>query len=294
MNWKNKKVFITGHDGFIGQHLTSALKSSGADIRVCEVDLLKEKLAVGDDFQPEYIFHLAAIVPAASDVIRDSDVIENNIKITENVLEFACKIKAKVILASSSHVYPPAKIGDHPWKEDETIPDKTISVYGLSKQKVEGLIFEYSKKYGLEFLIVRLANVYGPGDKSSRFIPTFIRKCINKEFPLEVLGEKDAVRDFLYIEDAIKGLTNSANLLGYIKVVNIGSGSGTTIEEVAEIIKFRTNLAEKEILYRLSGGSKILYNVLDISLAKKKNKYSPSVGLEDGLVETINWCLKNK
>ncbi len=292
-SWQGKKVFITGHDGFIGSHLATKLKSDGADVQVCEVDLLKEKLIVKNNFRPEYVFHLAAIAPATTDKVNTAVIVEDNIKMTRQVLEYVYETKAKMILVSSSHVYPNSVNNQHPWKEFEVKPGEAISSYGLSKQKVEQLCVDYSEKNNIDLLIMRLANVYGPGDKSDRFIPTFIRNCIAKKLPLEVLGGKGVVRDFIYIDDVITGLMSSIDMAGDVKIINIGTGKETTIGEVAEIIKNNLGLEAEEIHYQVSQGSQVLHNVLDVAEARKLVNYKSSVSLKEGILKTIKWWQNN-
>lgn len=291
--WQGKKVFVSGHGGFIWEHLVAKLKSWGADVRWSDADLLKSKLEIKDSFYPEYIFHLAAIAPAVSDNINDGKIIEDNIAITKKVLEFAGKVKAKIILASSSHVYPPSS-NLAGWKESEVEWGNAVSAYGLSKQKVEQYCSDYAGKNNLGLVIVRLANVYGPGDKSNRFIPTFIRKCLEKKLPLEVLGKSDVERDFIYVDDVITGLTEAVVMIGYKQVVNIGSGTKSTVGEIAEIIKNKTGLGAEKIIFLTLEGSGVASNILDISKSKKMIGYSPEVDLEEGLSKTVEWWKKFK
>lgn len=286
--WKNKKVFITGANGFIGAHLVIYLKRNGAVVEECKADLLKEKLDESAYVAPDYIFHLAAIAPAVSDNVEAAKIIKDNVKITKKVLEFATVSKAKIILVSSSHVYPPSSnlVG---WKESEVEWGNAVSVYGLSKQRTEQYCVDYVQKNNLELLIVRLSNVYGPGDKSNRFIPTFIRRCLERRLPLEVLGESRVERDFVYIDDVIKGLTEAVVVIGYGEVLNIGSGRKSTIGEIAKIIKNKTGLGAAKIFFLTSKGNNVTSNILDISKAKEIIGYGPKVDLQEGLSKTVTW-----
>jgi nucleoside-diphosphate-sugar epimerase len=293
VRWREKKVFITGHNGFIGRHLVGALKILGAKVQVSEVDLLKDKLSEKDCAKPDYVFHLAAVAPAVSDKVDSLKIVEDNINITKNVLEFVKKTKARMILVSSSHVYP-SITSPKSWKEEEVEYGLAISSYGISKQMVEKYCIDYSNKHHFDIVVVRLANIYGPGDKTNRFIPTFIRKCVRKKNPLEVLGKGDTVRDFLYIDDAIIGLIDSVSLLKYANIINIGSGKGVPIRQIAECIKEHTGLAKEKIQYRTLKGGSVAYNVLDITKAKELLNFTPSVSLEEGLIKTIEWWNKQE
>jgi len=294
-SWQGKNVFVTGHSGFIGSHLVKKLTSLGANIQRCEIDLLKEDLKGKNYMVPDYIFHLASRSPSATDAVDASKIIEDNANMTKNVLEFARETFAKVIFVSSSHVYPPitADIA-HPWKESDIEYGKALSTFGLSKQKAEQLCVDYGKEYDLEILIVRLSNVYGPGDESNRFVPTFVRKCLDREFPLSVLGNKDAVRDFVYIDDVIDGLTKCNNVLGYTEVINMGSGLNTTMKQLAEAIKNEAGLENEDIKYQDTNDEKPAYNVLDIKKAKEMTSYAPSISLSDGVAKTVKWWQEQK
>lgn len=290
-NWKNKKVFVTGHGGFIGEHLVKKLISLGAKVEVCEIDLLKQNL-VDQNYQTlDYIFHLAAISPSSTDNVDENKIIEDNVRITKNVLEFCKKTKAKLFFISSSHIYPKSYVGDPTWAEVDIAKGEALTVFGLSKQASEQLCLDYSKKYNLDILILRISNVYGPGDKSNRFLPTFIRKCLNKNFPLEVFGNKDTQRDFIYITDVIDGLTQAVDLLGYIKVLNVGSGVGVTIEEVAKIINSEFGFDQEKLKFNEQVG-KPEANILNIAEARRVMSFSAKVSLSDGVRETVDWWKK--
>ena len=289
--WKEKKVFVSGQSGFIGRHLVAKLKDLQAQAQYFGIDLLKDKLTVRDSFYPDYVFHVAAVAPASSDKVDFSKVIADNIAMTDNVLQYAKLSRSKVIVLSSSHVYPPLAGAAHSWKEDEVEWGKAFSPYGLSKQKVEQSGLDYAKKNNIDLLIVRLSNVYGPGDRSNRFIPTFIRKCLEKKTPLDVLGAKDTKRDYIYIDDVIRGLTESIDVLGYTPVINLGSGLGVTIGEIAEIIKKKLGRGKEKINYKAEKDKEGLSNVLDSARVKELTGFEAKTTLEAGLGKTIEWWI---
>ena len=137
-----KKALITGHAGFIGRHLADALKSFDVQLQECAIDLLKERL-IGQGYQKQdYVFHLAAKSPAATDAVDTAQIMRDNVSMTMNVLEFALAAGAKVVVASSSHVYPPVMGKDwRPLVESEMVPGKTMSAFGSSKQKIPAKYF---------------------------------------------------------------------------------------------------------------------------------------------------------
>ncbi len=288
--WKQKKVFITGHTGFIGRHLVDTLKSYGARVQGSEVDLLKERLVSHGYQPPDYVFHLAAKSPAATDVVDTARIIRDNVSMTMNVLEFARAASAKVVVASSSHVYAPVAGKDgHPLDESEVVPGQAMSAFGISKQETEKACREFGEKHGVPVMLVRLSNVYGPGDRSNRFIPTFVRKCLQRQFPLEVLGSGETIRDFVYIDDAVDGLLSASLISESMDVVNIGGGRAVSIAEVTNAIKHAADLDNQPVRYLNPEESNISYNVLNSNKALQKIGYVPKVSLAEGMQKTVLW-----
>ena len=288
--WHQKKVFITGHTGFIGRHLVVKLRSFGAQVQGCEIDLLRESLAAPGCQNQDYIFHLAAKSPAATDTVNTTQLIQDNLNMTKNVLELARMIGAKVIVASSSHVYSPVtgKEG-HPFTESEIVFGKTLSAFGISKQETEGLCRKFVQEYDIDVVVVRMSNVYGPGDTTHRFIPTFIRQCLRRKFPLEVLGNAETVRDFVYIDDVIAGLLRASQISGPIEIINLGSGRATSLAAVADAIRNAVDLNDQPVYYSSSGEDDVSYNVLNINKALQKIGYVPMVSLAEGIQKTVLW-----
>lgn len=286
---KQKKVFITGGRGFVGKHLVRVLSSAGALVETCLVDLLKDDVSSRGRQRPDYIFHLAARSPAATDQINAAKLWRDNLAMTENVLGFAAISGAALIVASSSHVYPPQSVRvGHPWREDEAVEGRTVSAFGLSKQAVEKICLEKAKKHGFKVVIARLTNIYGPGDESQRLIPTFIRQCLKRQLPLELMGPEEDVRDFIHIDDAVAGLL-SIGAARQGEIINIGSGRPRSIGVMIEVIKEEAGLAGEPVRYQKSrSAGDASYNVLDITKAGQLG-FAPAVPFRDGIRDTMAW-----
>lgn len=292
--WQGKNVFVTGGSGFIGSHLVEKLRKLGANVELCKIDLIKYNLAEQNFAKMDYIFHLAAYSPAVTDKVDNSLVEERNVKMTQNALQFAQSNKANFVFLSTSHVYPKANITNgHPWNEDEMKNDETFTPYGLSKQKCETVCLDFAQKYGINTIIVRLANVYGPGDMSNRFLPSYIRRVLGKESPLQVFGNRKTERDFVYIEDVVDGII-SAGEYGKSEIFNLGSGQTITIEQIAEAGRDACGQENVEIQYNDISNSVAEYNVLDSSRAQRLLNYSPKISFDDGIKKAVEWYKNNK
>ncbi|MEQ1885592.1 MAG: SDR family NAD(P)-dependent oxidoreductase [Bryobacteraceae bacterium] len=251
------RALVTGGAGFIGAHLCSALVSSGASVVVLDnlrrgsrealarcggsVELIEgdvrdfaavERVMAGADV----VFHLAAQSSVISGDADTNYTLSANVEGTRNVLEAAAKQSAnrlcRVIFASSREVYgDPEAV---PVAESAALQPK--NTYGISKALGEGLCEEFAENCGgnLRVAILRLANVYGPGDRD-RVLPIFLENALANR-PLRLYGGQQVI-DFVWIGTVVEMMLRSARLLdgqaGVLGPINIGSGQGTTVAELA-------------------------------------------------------------
>ena len=257
-----EQVLITGGAGFIGSHLANFFSNEkkflvrvldnlnhpspyyfkelqkNQKIEFIEGDIrdisVVQQAVRGCDF----VFHLAA----QSNVMRAegdySYAFGSNVDGTFNVLEAAKENEVKTLLfASSREVYGnPVQL---PVPEASSLNPKNL--YGVSKVTGELFCELFANQFGLDVRIVRLSNVYGPGD-SDRVIPLFCEAIKNDE-PLTLYGGEQIV-DFVWIEDVVKALWQILELPHVENPVNIGSGKGMTIRELAELM---ASIANKEV-----------------------------------------------
>lgn len=245
------KTLVTGGAGFMGSYLVNELsKNKGnhivifdnfhrgkiSNIKRCiknnKVKLIKGDIRNYNELEKigniDIIYHLAAQSRVMASVSNPDYTLSSNINGTYNVLKYASKNKVKkFIFSSSREVYG----NPNYFPVDEKHPLNPINLYGATKVAGERLCKIFHKTYNIKTIILRIANVYGPND-AERVIPIFLENIKNKN-DLKLFGGKQ-VLDFIWIGDVIKAIIEISKNDKYIgKVINIGTSTGVTIEELA-------------------------------------------------------------
>lgn len=320
--WKNKKVLITGGAGFIGSNLAAELIHLGAKVKIIDnlergkleyiesikdsIDIVIEDLknigAVKPHFQNiDVVFHLASKVGGIGFYLNSpGTVINENLKIDNNVLELVIKNEVLYYLyASSAHVYPKELQGspDAPAiSENQCYPANPELSYGWAKLIGEKQIL-YSLQENLlnaKVSIPRLIGAYGPNQdldlEKGSAIPVFCRRAIEYPnlAPFTIWGTGKETRSFCYVKDMVDGLIFSLektdeNLVGPF---NLGAEGRVTIGEIAETI---VNISGKEIdlKYDKTKETVIWGQAFDCSLSKRLLKgWEPKYSLKEGLAKT--------
>lgn len=257
------KIAIMGAAGFIGTNLAVALLRHdyvGEDItELILVDERKEyfdsnpvkedecvKIAVrnfnrGTDFMDltedvDMVFHLISTTNPSVSNQNISDEITANIGVTVNLLEACVKKRVGkiVFISSGGTVY-----GDALCPIPETANTNPINTYGIQKLAIEKLLYLYHYLYGLDYRIARLSNPYGPyqrPDGRLGAVTTFTSRALKGQ-EIEVYGDGSVIRDYIYIDDAVKAVLNISFCACKYKIYNVGSGIGTSINEVLREIR---------------------------------------------------------
>lgn len=238
----------------------------------------------------EIVYHLFSTTnPSTSNQDISKEIVDNVLN-SSRILE-ACvnnKIKRIVFLSSGGTVY--GREDDCPIKE--CAGTNPISSYGTQKLMIEKLIQLYNYNHGLDYRIIRLSNPYGPFQRPNGIlgaITTFVYKAINNE-EITVYGDGSVVRDFIYIDDAIRGIQNIASSESEYKLFNLGSGKGTSINEVLEIIRDTLGLPLK-IKYEKARTVDIPINYLDVSRYRKCFNDYECLSLQEGIKKTKEYLL---
>lgn len=305
-SWKNKRILITGSQGFVGSHLVRYFKSKHAillgvsrkarSVKGCialDVTNFHSLLAVVKKFKPDAFFHLASDALVESGQRDPYRTFYNNIVGSLNVLE-VCRIRkiSRVIIASTVHVYGNAPL---PYVENE--PARPSRPYETSKTSIDLLAQSYADTYGLPVLIPRFVNIYGPGDlHTTRIIPKTIQSLLRGRMP--TLWGGVTKRDYLYIDDAV----NAYDLLGKIsdsqieknRIFNFATGHEVSAKKIIQdiIIMMGKNVPIKKI--HDTRTNELNRQSVNWSKARNVLGWKPNVSLMLGLAKTISWYQENK
>ena len=297
---KGKKILITGITGFVGSHLSRRLARLGAKVygiakngngkRVLEGDILDK--AVLDEYikrsKIDICFHLAGESVVEAGQKDPYNTFRVNIQGTLNVLEDARKhALERIIIASTSHVYGNNRL---PYYEGYT--PRPTRPYETSKTCTDLIAQSYAESFGLPVLIPRFVNIYGPGDLHfERLIPKTIKAVLSGTSP--VMWGGAAVRDYLYIDDAVDAYIELAyldmNKVGSNQIFNFGSGNKISVKDlIQKIIKISgKKLTIKKI--REERSEEILTQYVSFNKAQKILGWKARTTLEDGLKNTLAW-----
>tara|TARA_B100001059_G_C17824747_1_gene580659 strand:- start:364 stop:1323 length:960 start_codon:yes stop_codon:yes gene_type:complete len=307
--FKNKNILVTGGSGMIGRQLVSILLEEDANVHVADlnkpinmsekiifhnVDLKNFDSCIEVCKDMDYIFNLVGIKCSPKVCLeRPADIMGPMMQFNTNMLEAAMIANVEWYLYTSTvGVYEPAEelFEDDVWKSQ---PSKNDWFGGWAKRMGELQCQAYEKQYGKgRCSIVRPANVYGPYDnfdpENAMVIPSLIRKGYENK-TLEVWGDGSPIRDFIHCRDVASGMVHLVKNK-ITDPVNLGSGSGITIKQIADIVSKRF---DKKILWLTDKPMGDKKRVFNINRAKDYG-FSAKVSLEDGINETIDWFLENK
>jgi len=299
---KVNNILLTGATSFLGKHLLRQLTRRNQRVfpiaghkskvgHIQEIDLLdttKINMAI-NQIKPSVVYHLAAFVNLSREFYVSHKCIDANLKGTLNLLESFREAKPKImVFVSTEEIYGDGQI---PYREDQ-LP-RPPSGYAISKIASEWFCQMYAKELGFKLIIPRVATMYGPEDKPSRFIPQAITKALkNEKIPLN-LGVKK--RDYVFVDDVAKFLVKILDVktIGTNTIVNIGGGVSYRLLDLVNIILKETQSSSKlsigKIPERIGEADEWL---MDIQKAKDLFGWQPSVSLEEGLRRTIDYYRK--
>ena len=304
-----KKLLLSGGYGFLGNMIFKKLKSE-FDVfrfRSSEFDL-RDSIQTKNLFNqinPNYVVHAAARLGGIGDNQKNpAHYFYDNILMGVNVLNFSQKFNVeKTINIGTVCSYPLNT--PKPFKEEflwSGLPEPTNASYGLAKKSVIDYSFSLHKQYKFNCVNLLLTNLYGTNDdfreETSHVIPAQIRKINyaieNNIDEIVVWGDGSPTRDFLNIKDAANSvLLSLQSNYNDPMPINIASGHEISIKELVNIL-VKLMYFKGKVKYDLSKPNGQPYRLLDISRAKKILDYKPTVKLEEGLEDTINYFLRNK
>ena len=282
---KNKKILITGIYGFLGTHLAERLQFDNEiiginqsnqnknfelpDIKIIEGDISNKNTLESINTDIDLIFHFGS--PTSVVLFKEDPIkyFDNTINGMKNILEFA-KINSikKLIYPSSGSVY-----ANNSPPHDENVIPKPSNKYGIAKVECENLAKKYVDE--VNSIGLRIFAAYGPGEEKKQNLSSVINLFLNdvsKNNVPVIFGDGKQTRDFIYIEDVVTGILNSAEL-SQQGIINIGSGISTSFNQIIEKISVQTGkeinpqYVKKELSYidNLQADTKLMKSILKIN-----------------------------
>jgi GDP-L-fucose synthase len=308
--WGGRRVTVTGGAGFLGTAVVQQLREAGAsEIFIPKVeDYDLRKLADIDralaDGRPDLIIHLAAVVGGIG-ANRENPgrfFYDNAIMGIQLIEQARLAGVSKFIALGTVCAYP--KFTPVPFHEDDLwngYPEETNAPYGLAKKMLLVQCQAYRDQYGFNGIYLLPVNLYGPGDnfnpESSHVIPALIKKCIDArergDSFIEAWGTGSASREFLFVDDAARGIVLAAERYDGRDPVNLGVGSEITIRELTELIAKLTGFVG-EIRWDASKPDGQPRRALDTSRARERFGFVARTSFEDGLRRTIGWYERHR
>jgi len=310
LNWEEKRICVTGGAGFLGSYLIKQLEAQGAkDIFVPTIEnynlvdgaAIKRML---DDSNPDVIIHLAAHVGGiGANRAHPAEFFYDNLMMGVQLMHQAYEWGVeKFVAIGTVCAYP--KFTPVPFKEDNLwfgYPEETNAPYGLAKKMLLVQSQAYRDQYGFNSIFLLPVNLYGPGDnfnpKSSHVIPALIRKCIEARESgadhIVVWGDGSPTREFIYVDDAARGIALATERFDKSIPVNIGSGFEISIKNLIEKIADMTGF-DGELVWDTSKPNGQPRRALDISRAREEFGFTAKTDFDEGLRKTIDWYLENR
>ena len=303
--WKDKRVVVTGGDGFLGRHLIAKIKLQNPKSifvpKRPEYDLRRYEDCLKVAKKADVIIHLAANVGGIG-YNREfpATLFDDNILMGTFMMMAARSAEVeKYVALGTICAYP--KFTPVPFKEDnlwDGYPEETNAPYGLAKKMQLVQAQSYRQQYGFNAIFLLPVNLYGPGDNfdpaSSHVIPALIRKFVeakgNGDKEVVVWGTGKASREFLYVDDAAEAIMLASEKYNKSEPVNLGAGFEITIKDLADLIRSLTGFKGK-IIWDKSKPDGQPRRKLDVSRAKREFGFTAQTSFEKGLKETIEWYM---
>jgi len=312
--WSDKRVVVTGASGFLGTHMVESLRaanarevialgSKDANLTVeAEVVALFDRLTAKEPI--DVVMHLAGLVGGIqANKSNPGQYFYTNLMVGVMTMHYSHKYGVKKYVAAGAGCgYP--EFAPIPTQESDYwngFPQRDSAPYSLAKRMLHVQSFAYWDEYQFPAIVGIPGNIYGPYDnfdlEKAHVIPALVRKFVeaadDNKPEVVVWGAGKATRDFVYAGDVAKGLMLAAEKYNDSQLVNLSSGTDTSIKEVIGILTEATGF-KGEIVWdttRLEGQARRRF---DISKAQNDLGYEPTTGLKEGIQLTVDWYRKNR
>jgi len=308
--WESQRVLVTGGGGFLGSHVVEKLREAGAgevfaprkhECDLIRIDQVRQCL---DETKPTLIVHLAAVVGGiGANREHPGRFFYDNLMMGVQLVEEArLRNVEKFVCIGTICAYP--KFCPVPFREEELwngYPEETNAPYGIAKKMLLVQLQAYRREYGTRGIYLLPVNLYGPRDNfdptSSHVIPALIKKVIeakeNNDDHIVCWGTGKATREFLYVEDAARGIVMAAERYDGPEPVNLGAGFEISIREliheIVDIVGF-----EGEIRWDTSKPDGQPRRCLDVTRAAEYFGFRAEMPFKEGLKRTIDWFASHR
>ncbi len=303
-----KNILVTGGAGFIGSHLCDKLLEQGNHV-ICldnfftgsrknvthllgnpEFELIRHDIVEPIILEVDQIYNLACPASPIHYQYNAIKTIKTNVIGVTNMLDLADETKARILQASTSEVYGDPIV--HPQKESywgNVNPIGIRSCYDEGKRVAETLMMDYHRQHNVDIRIIRIFNTYGPrmAQNDGRVVSNFIIQALKNE-DITIYGDGSQTRSFCYVDDLIRGMITLMNTEDFMGPVNVGNDGEYTILDLAKMIIELTN-SNSQIVFKPLPSDDPCQRKPDLTLAKEKLNYAPTVHVKDGLTKTIEY-----
>lgn len=297
--FSGKDVLVTGGTGLIGHQLVGILMEAGARVMTVSLeqgipgvvhlrgDLGEPSIAMGVVSGRDFVFHLAGRKGSAKETERrQADFLLDMLRMDTMVLEACAWAKVpRLLYTSSIGAYPPQEV----FREEDGQRGEPMDPCAWAKRTGERVVEALRRQFKMKIAVVRPANVYGPWDtfhEEAMVIPALMYRIKHGENPLVIWGDGSAVRDFVYARDVAEGMVLAMHCGTGEGFVNLGSGRGYSIRELAEALAMVTGCRYSFDPTKEAGYPR---RVMSIEKAKALLGWEPSTSLEEGLGKTWEW-----
>jgi len=297
---------ITGGAGFIGSHICERLLDRGEEVLCLDnfftgdkrnvehllghprFELIRHDVTEPILLEVDRIYNMACPASPVHYQYNPIKTVKTNVMGAMNMLGLARRVKARILQASTSEVYGDPHV--HPqveayWGNVNTIGIR--SCYDEGKRVAETLFFDYHRQNKVDIRVARIFNTYGPrmDPDDGRVVSNFIVQALRGE-PITIYGEGQQTRSFCYVDDLVNGLIALMDCDDFTGPVNLGNPGEFTIAELAQEVLTMTG-SKSKIDYRPLPADDPVRRQPDISLAKSKLNWEPTIPLRDGLKKAI-------